>query len=302
MIKSFISLGFSCQTRFSLDVSCADPRRMPFDFNITTLQGLVAALESNGETLIHSTGNAVVFTAPKTGRQGISQSGIFFWHDYPLMTDNKTLAADWQKKLPLIQQKYQAIWTRFSALLRSRHVSKTLLVSNSQSNLGNFVTSGREFDDEFGLNGKSYEKILAALQSFEARNFDIVFLNRNLPEVIKTRTEIKDPKFRTRFFGVLPLPTNPKLSALLLAASPELDSSIADLCGNYDGGRSISRSGDNTADISQTSDGLDRAIGEISAIPGGYIAVFEGLNNVVTAFFNDTALMFSNKTRWIKID
>ena len=111
---------------------------MPFDFNITTQKGLLDAIESNGQSLFNKEEDMTSYTMTVEGQQGLTSNGIYYWHDYEFMEDKRRLSPSWNERLPLVNAKYQSLWSRFAAVLREQRIPKTLYLSNSQYNLQQF--------------------------------------------------------------------------------------------------------------------------------------------------------------------
>ena len=227
-----ISLGHSCQTRFVLDDLDASARRMPFDFNITTRQALVRALETDGAALRHDEGTARVYRMRTEGREGIAVGGLYFWHDYPLAADKLRLAEGWQREIARVNEKYTALWGRLSELLRS-DMPKTLVLSNSQHNLGQFSDGAEDFDRRFGLGRDAFVEIAAALDAHGARSYRLLFLSRSIADLAQT-ANLGDDRLDHRFVGTLSLrPDHRVPDSLALDGSP---ADIASFCGTYDDG------------------------------------------------------------------
>jgi hypothetical protein len=160
-----VSLGHSCQTRFILEDLDGASRRMPYDFNIATRAALLKALETDGASLQHDEDTASVFRMKSDGREGIETGGMYFWHDYPLAEDKLSLADGWQREIARVNEKYAALWARLAMLLRSDE-EKTLVLSNSQHNLGEFAEGDDDFRRSFGLGRQAFEEIAVALDRY----------------------------------------------------------------------------------------------------------------------------------------
>lgn len=225
-----ISLGHSCQTRFIIDHVDAGGRRMPFDFNITTRQAVIRALATDGASLAHDEGSASIFRAARDGRTGINAGGLYFWHDYPLAEDKLALADGWQRDIPRVNEKYAALWSRFSALLRS-DAPKTLLLSNSQHNLPDFAADGADFHHSFGLGLAAFEEISQALDAHGARNWRLLLLTRDIADLAQT-IGLDDPRLDHRYVGTLSLrPDMAVAESLAIDGGGTIDE---DLSGTYE--------------------------------------------------------------------
>lgn len=227
-----VSLGYSCQTRFILEDLDGASRRMPFDFNITTRAALLRALETDGASLQHDESTAKVFRMASDGREGIDVGGMYFWHDYPLAEDKLSLAEGWQNEIDRVNEKYAALWSRLSILLRSDE-EKTLVLSNSQHNLGQFAQDDDDFNARFGLGYCAFQDITAALDDYGARNYRLLFLTRAIADLAET-TALKDTRLDHRLVGVLSLRPDHRVAASIAPSRRTED--ILPLCGSYEGG------------------------------------------------------------------
>lgn len=227
-----VSLGHSCQTRFILEDLDGASRRMPFDFNIATRAALLRALETDGASLRHDKDSATVFRMASDGREGIEVGGMYFWHDYPLAEDKLSLADDWQDEIGRVNEKYAALWSRLAALLRSDE-EKTLVLSNSQHNLGQFAEGDDDFKRHFGLGHQAFQDIAAALDRYGARNYRLMFLTRSIADLAET-LPLKDPRLEHRFVGILSLRPDHRVAASIAPGRRTED--ILPLCGLYQSG------------------------------------------------------------------
>jgi hypothetical protein len=271
--RTLVSLGHSCQTRFILEDLAGASRRMPFDFNITTRSALVAALDSDGDSLRHDEDSANVFGMASDGRQGIEVGGLFFWHDYPLGSDGLSLAKGWQREIGRVNEKYAALWARLSQLLRSDD-AKTLMLSNSQHNLAQFAGTDAYFADRFGLGRAAFCDIAEALERFGARNYRLLFLTRTIADLSETLS-LDDARLEHRFVGTLSLRPDRRVAASL---SPgRIPAGIGPLCGSYEHGlwRVCAVSHDRAVVHRLTEDGL-QACGSIGVVEEELVIWFEG--------------------------
>ena len=290
-----VSLGHSCQTRFILDDLDGSSRRMPFDFNIATRQALLRALATDGDSLRHDRDTASVFRMASDGREGIEVGGMYFWHDYPLAEDRLRLAEGWQREIGRVNEKYAALWRRFSALLRSDD-PKTLMLSNSQHNLAQFAATGNAFDLGFGLGRQAFDEIAAALDGFGARNWRLLLLTRSAAELAGT-AGLGDPRLEHRLVGILSLRPDRRVSDSI--ARNRATAGIAALCGTYDDG--AWEIGAHSPDVAvihrRTGDGL-RPHGSITLSGAGPVAWFEGRDRFSDIAHKDGEIRFPDGRRW----
>jgi hypothetical protein len=290
-----VSLGHSCQTRFILEDLDGASRRMPFDFNITTRAALLKALETDGASLLHDESTASVFRMASDGREGIDVGGMYFWHDYPLAEDKLGLAEGWQKEIGRVNEKYAALWSRLSALLRSDD-EKTLVLSNSQHNLGQFAEGDDDFALRFGLGRRGFEEITAALDAYGARNYRLLFLTRSIAEFAETIT-LKDPRLEHRLVGMLSLRPDHRVAASIAPGRRTED--ILPLCGPYEGGKwqvkAVSR--DAAVIHCRTEDGFTPH-GSITLSEFGPVAWTEGRDRFQDITHAAGKINFSDGTVW----
>jgi hypothetical protein len=291
-----ISLGHSCQTRFILDAIDPSTRRMPFDFNITPRAALLAALDSDGQSLRHDEDGATPFREPKEGREGIAAAGMFFWHDYPLAEDRLRLADGWQRDIDRVNAKYVALWGRLSALLRSDE-PKTLALSNSQHNLGQFADGPPGFAADFGLDRKSFLDLAAALDRHGARNYTVLFLSRSVGELADTQ-DLDDPRLDHRFVGILSLRPDARVADSIKARA---GASMVALAGDYDGGtwRIVPRTA-HVALVQRRDDETHRAAGSITLSDGHAVLWREGRDGFVDIRVGDGEIRFADGSLWRK--
>lgn len=291
-----LALGHSCQTRFILDALPGASRRMPFDFNITTRPALVAALDSDGASLRHDEDTAILFRTASDGREGIEVGGLFYWHDYPLGPDGLRLADGWQREIPRVNEKYEALWARLAQVLRSDE-PKILLVSNTQHNLPQFATTDMDFARHFGLGRAAFDELSVALDRFGARNWQLRFLTRTITDLAETAARA-DPRLDHRFVGILSLRPDPRVAASLSHAQGSTPGAGV-FSGTYEGGLwRIGAVSHRTALIErQTPDGFDAA-GSISITGQGAVAWFEGRDQFRDISHLDGAILFSDGSRW----
>ena len=290
-----VSLGHSCQTRFILEDLDGASRRMPFDFNITTRSALLDALETDGASLQHDESTANVFRMASDGREGIEVGGMYFWHDYPLAQDKLGLAEGWQKEIPRVNEKYAALWSRLSMLLRSNE-EKTLVLSNSQHNLGQFAEGDEDFNIRFGLGHSAFQNITAALDRHGAQNYRLLFLTRSIADFAET-VALRDPRLEHRLVGILSLRPDHRVAASIAPGRRTED--ILPLCGPYDGGewhvKAISR---DIAIIHHRAEGGLKPHGSITISEFGPVAWLEGRDKFQDVTHAAGKLHFSDGSVW----
>jgi hypothetical protein len=214
-----ISLGYSCQTRFTIDQISPENKRMPFDFNITSRPALINAFETDGQSLQHGEHSATVFVMRSGARHGVEVDGMYFWHDYPLQEDKILLHHEWRAKITNVNEKYTMLWKRFSALVRSDE-PKTFVLSNSQRNLPDFAEDDIDFDSRFGLGKQAFLEITETLGAYGAQNYRLKFLSRSPGELEET-AELEDDRLDHRFLGPSTLRIEPVKARRLLVESDD---------------------------------------------------------------------------------
>jgi hypothetical protein len=290
-----LSLGHSCQTRFIIDAIDPSSRRMPFDFNITSRPALIRALETDGASLRHDEGNATVFSMPVDGRQGLDVGGLYFWHDYPLAEDRLRLADGWQRDIARVNEKYAALWSRLSTALRSDE-PKTLALSNSQHNLGQFAADDVEFTSHFGLGRHAFDTLVQALDAHGARNYRLLLLTRSVDEFAETAS-LADPRLDHRFVGILSLRPDPRVAGSL--QPEETGAGIARLAGVYGGGAwKIEARSPRVAIVHQDSGAGFQPHGSITLTGERHIAWLEGRDRFTDIVFDDGEIRFPDGSRW----
>lgn len=290
-----ISLGHSCQTRFIIDALEPAGRRMPFDFNITTRPALIRALETDGASLRHDEGDASVFSTPVDGRQGLDVGGLFYWHDYPLAEDRLSLAEGWQRDIGRVNEKYAALWSRLSTALRSDE-AKTLLLSNSQHNLGQFAADDAEFADRFGLGRTAFDALVRALDDHGARNYRLLFLTRSIAEFAET-ADLADPRLDHRFVGILSLRPDQRVAGSIVA--DEAGAGMAMLSGFYDGGAwKVKARSPRVASLHRKTESGFEPHGSITLSGQSHVAWMEGRDRFTDIVFDAGEIRFPDGRRW----
>ena len=290
-----VSFGHSCQTRFILEDLDGASRRMPFDFNITTRAALLRALETDGASLRHDEDTARVFRMASDGREGVEAGGMYFWHDYPLGEDKLSLAEGWQSEIGRVNEKYAALWSRLAALLRSDD-EKTLVLSNSQHNLGQFAEDDDDFARRFGLGEQAFHDLADALDRYGAKNYRLLFLTRSIADLAGS-ISIRDPRLEHRFVGILSLRPDHRVAASIAPGRRTED--ILPLCGPYENGewlvKAVSR--DIAVIHRRTADGLT-ARGSITLSDIGPVAWVEGRDRFRDLDFAAGKLRFPDGSVW----
>lgn len=290
-----VSLGHSCQTRFILEALDGASRRMPFDFNITTRAALLAALATDGASLRHDADTASIFRMASDGREGVAVGGLYLWHDYPLADDRLSLADGWQREIGRVNEKYAALWSRFAALLRSDG-AKTLVLSNSQHNLGQFSDGSDDFSRNFGLGRQAFEEVSSALDAFGARNYQLLFLTRSVADLAET-TSLDDPRLDHRFVGVLSLRPDRRVAGSLQAGTDA--NAILAVCGTYEDGLwQVDAMSAATAIIHRRGERGLEPYGSITVAEGTLIGWFEGRDRFQEVRLEPSGLRFTDGTVW----
>jgi hypothetical protein len=280
-----LSLGFSCLTRFSIEQVSADHRRFPFDYAIATRKGVIEALDSHGGALQVEPDALSVFTTATEGREGPTQGEFYYWHDYP-MGGVHTLAEDWRKAVPEVNARYRYLWDRFDRLVTDPGTTKRFVVSNAQHNLPDFA-SAEAFDTRFALDTAYYVSLTEALDRYGIADYRVVFLNRDIAHTVETRAGVSDPRFSTRFVGVLNLPTHHRIASSALGPAAPPEGRIARACGRYEGGWRLEPSGPVTATVYRDGASGAALVGEFCETMGGFLAVLANAPNQVFRVMDD---------------
>lgn len=268
---------------------------MPFDFNITTRQALLAALATDGASLRHDEDRVTVFREPREGREGVAVAGMYFWHDYPLAEDRLRLADGWQREIGRVNDKYAALWARLSALLRSDG-HKTLVLSNSQHNLGQFAGDEESFRAGFSLGRRAFDDLAAALDAFGARNYRLLFLTRAITDLDETAA-IDDPRLDHRFVGILSLRPDGRVARSI--ARPAASGAMASLAGSYEnGGLVISPRSPHVAIVHRRTEAGLQPHGSITLSDTDHVAWLEGRDRFTDIVHGDGEIRFPDGSRW----
>lgn len=288
--RPVFSLGCSCQTRFAIDILSSDTRRNSFDFNISTKQGILDALRSEGRSFEHALSEATMYRTP-SGAEGPTVNGIYFWHDF-FKDESGAVIDGWEQHHPEVLQKYRYLWPRFMERIRSPE-PKTFVVSNTQSNLHDFADDPDDFQRKFTLDTAFFNDLVSTFGALGVRNFEVLYLLQSIEGCVKLRAATDDPRLSVRFGGHLsnPGPSRWAYSFLLNETSAFR---IEDLIGQYDNGIEVRRCG-RDASVAYR-DG--QPIGELSTLPDGYLLMTPGIDDGITAYFESGTLAFSDETKW----
>jgi hypothetical protein len=294
---ALVSLGLACQTRLSIDEVSADHRSLPFDFVIATREGVLEALRSGGASFQVGPAELEAFAA---ARQPTAR-GISYWHDYRI--EGAVLADGWRDAVQTANDKYRFLWGRLTRLLADPAAPKRFVLSNTQNNLSE-VAPGEAFDASFGLTAAFHAELVAALEALGARDFEVLFLHRTLAEAVAARRAIADPRFASRFGGVLELPTHTRFAASALAPSGPATGAAERACGRYEDGWIVEPSAPGVAVVYRdTGDGPVLA-GELAEAMDGLLGVFtDAPGHVLRVVQEDRDLYFAtgswgSKIRW----
>ncbi len=290
-----ISLGFSCQTRFAINIGSAAGPAMPFDWTITTRSFVNTALATDGEVLTISENDVSIYTMPDEKCQGVQMHGIYFWHDFPVAEDNRTIKTGWERDIAKVNDKYKKRWLYFKELMRDSFTEKRILFSNTQLNLSQFATDKNDFHNKFGLDNYFFYSVIDSLNLWGAKNYRITFLVRTLDDyetLVDTETKLSH-LFDVRFAGEMSLRANAPLVSSIFT-TPSAAGALGELCGKYKNGAQIAMRG-KTALIYNVNGKL---CGEVRPFTGGYLFVFDGLDNTFTARMKDREIYFSDNTQW----
>lgn len=295
-MKHYISLGFSCLTRFTIDTFSADHRAMPYDWLVSTKSFLLETLTHlDGREFIPSTEEMQVYTTETEKIEGPYKDGAWFWHDFP--RSNSRLAENWRSENNF-SEKYPVLWERFLNLVRDDSRKKVFVLTNAQSNLHEFLMPPSDFADHYGIDTAYLEQLHQKLEMAGAKNFEILVLLRNIWEFVNIALNCKLPNLDARFAGPLNLPFNlPIARSLIQPAEPEAD--LQKLVGFYDNGVRFVPTAFNSLLI--LADGK-MPWGVARSYADGYIISSVGpANNIYRAIEQDGGLYLSNKERWQKI-
>lgn len=292
-----ISLGLSCQSRFTIDCVSAEHRRAPFDYNITTKAGLLDALRSDGAVFRLADEAALrVYRAPREGREGIEAGGVFFWHDFDLNPD-ETLAPGWRSQVEEVRQKNTLIWRRFRKLLAEGDGPVTFVLSNTQLNLGEFASDFDDFTDKFRFTQDFVRDLRSAVESLGVKDARLLLLNRYLRDSIELNHAVDAPWCRSIFCGPLTFSSDALIAASAFTDQPPADQLKA-ACQRYEDGWRVVEVGEGSAAITRNGE----LAGELRPMRGGYIAAFDdGHDAIRTAVLDEGALYWSDKTRWRRL-
>lgn len=289
-----ISLGFSCVTRFMLNVFDCSMLRLPYDYNITPRRFLVDSLAQKGMPFFE--GGLSVYEMSLSKEQGVQRlDGIMFWHDFDRV-ENK-IAPGWEGKVSKLNEKYRYLLNRFFYIVQGEAL-KVFYVSNVQPNLPQYSLSEQDFFNKFKLDVEFYGMLKSAIEACGARNFKIVFVNRDLNDAAELARlqEHGERNLVSRYVGMLNTGNFNKIANSFI---PNVHSATVDaIVGRYSNGCVIKRLSGGVAAVY-----IDGAFyGEATPYFNGYMFIFKPDGVVWIGTLRDNAIRFDNKTEWFKVD
>ena len=203
-MKHYISLGFSCQSRFAIDSFTADHRGMPYDWLVTTKEFILETLTNlDGREFTPPTEELQIYEMVTEKTEGLRRNGIWFWHDFP--RDGTRLAGNWRSETKVLE-KYPKLWKRFLETIRDGSKRKVFVISNSQFNLNEFLMPGGNFADHYRIDTAYLELLNRKLEAAGAVNFELLVLTRTIGEFVDIAMNSSLHNLDARFVGLLGLP------------------------------------------------------------------------------------------------
>ena len=292
----YLSLGFSCLTRFTINSISADRRAMPYDWTITTKDFVLQTLTNlDGKEFSPNIDELLLYEMPIDKTQGLGKNGIWFWHDFH--RDGKLIKPNWKTNTNF-SEKYKFLWQRFLILIRDKTIKKCFVASNCQSNLIEFSTQSSNFKKYFGLDSNYISSLNEKLIFAGAKNFEIIVMNRDIEDFIDISNNCNLNNIRHNYFGSLSLPFH-SVAANSLISTEDTRRPLEILIGKYDNEYELAS---NSFDTLVILDKNKNPIGMAKNYFDGYLFSFIGGNDVIfTAIAENNVIYFSNGTSWSKI-
>lgn len=289
-----ISLGFSCVTRFLLNVFDCSMLRLPYDYNITPKNFLVDSLVRKGLPFFE--GELSIYEMSLSKEQGIQRlDGIMFWHDFDRIEHR--IAPGWQEKAPKVNEKYKYLVGRFLNIIQGGAL-KVFYVSNVQPNLTQYSYSEEDFERKFRLDVEFYFALKSAIEACGAKNFKIILLNRELNDAAQLASlqEKGDTTLASRYVGMLNTGNFNKIANSFI---PNAHGATVDaVVGRYSNGCVIVRLSKNVGAVY-----VDGTLyGEVTPYFNGYMFIFKPDGVVWIGGLRGNVIKFDNKTQWVKVD
>lgn len=293
----WISLGFSCQTRFMIDACAASVIRYPFDYVISTKSFVLKAIESGGANFLRTKKNLRVYQL-RNGVIGVGFSDVYFWHEY--RTPEGVVPGDWENYINAVNDKFASLWIRFSHLSKDEKLKKTFVVSNVQNDLPLYTVSPEDYKEKFGIDEAYCRLLKEIIIASGTKNFSLLFIVRDIGEAAALRTLVQeDPTFfDVKFIGDVKYGASGHIpaSALIPLSFDQMGRDISEICGNYTNNAYIERSNWKSALIYV--DGVLQ--GEAHLQICGYVCFFSGGAPPKKAEFLSGILRFDDKVTWFK--
>ncbi|NQZ99378.1 MAG: GSCFA domain-containing protein [Myxococcales bacterium] len=310
-----ISLGFSCHTRFGINAVVGERHlpeetnhgpRFPFDWLVTTRDGLLNTLRQNGRPLWAPADELSVYYQRLIPSSGVEGDGLLFWHDYPRDAD-RLLLSSWHESVKEVADKYRFLWARMMAVLRDPDVDKVLVISNTQSDLAGFIPDGSTFELAFGLSNAFVKSLVETLHDLGAVRFRLHLMCHSLSEKLELLSlpALDGAGVRHCFFGSQL--TDPRELATQAVFRPLLgepmDLELSTLVGMYDGDSKAVIPGDaGQVLVCQRQGDEWEPWGAISAAQSCYYAVFEtaSVSKAMAATWREDGLAFDDGSLWAR--
>ncbi len=294
----YISLGFSCQSRLTIDCCTASFGRMPFDWNITTKPFLLNALRRGPEAFDQIIERAEVYRMPNEGVEGVLIDGCYFWHDYH--RNGLAVPNDWRGQCENITAKYRTLYSKFQAVAGNHRVKKIFVISNTQDNLSEFSFDDEDFARKFGIDPDFICDLASALDEAGVKNYEFRCMVRSIDEKARLVALEEGSRFRVeaRYTGRMALPTVPviALSTLLECSEHQFAAFEKLICRDYANGSYIARSG-NRSFIAFKKES-DEMWAEGRIFMEGLSFVFAPDGAKYKAVLTNSGILFSNRTHW----
>ena len=284
-----------------------DFRSFPFDYLISTKPFILESFRSDGRNFQHSVDDSQIFEIPNDRQQGVHSKGAYYWHDYK--RDGLAVASGWEDHIETVNQKYAALWRRFSDVVRDESIHKKFVITNSQTNLRAYCSSFDDYTNKFTINSSYIIELYKTMVDFGAKNVFMTLMFRDLPSYAETYNGTTHLRgfLEYRYTGMMCPPGTREDSTLLalsvLAAGLRGEEGmprIADIAGFYEGGFQILELSTGNGIVYLRQNGETRLCAEISVYRDAFLFMFEAeaMPEPKTAALEDGRLRFSDNTIW----
>ena len=295
---NYISLGFSCQSKFTIEIlENANDVSMPYDWNVVTKEFVIRSLkDENGKAFQPSLNELRRLKTSILQKKAVCINGIWLFHDFEEKGEELLIDLSAYQNF---KDKYSYLWKNFINFVRDDFLQKTFLISNSQENLMKFASSKEDFSEKFGINTSYINHLKECLDNLGATNYRFVLLLGDIEEYIEIINSSKLENVTPYFVGTLSLKNHGAIAELFFNRESEKNI-IEQILGKYENGYEIKKY---PYDSALVYDSNKKVKAVAKSFSNGIVFSFvNGIDTTCHANFLHNQINFSNKMEWNKVN